>query len=336
MEELTDTRRKISTAVGFDVLVLDNIRQCVFTEIKEVSGVTGSSLIGHQSHVTYGDIYGRFRYFNGKCWLPFSSQENITGWIFDEGIIVKDQFIVFVKGEEMFVIETNKKVSPAAKDVNQTIQDHQPSAPAQDVSPAVDQPSPAVAKDEMVKGSTSDIIRVYYRPNIIKTGTFAVLEVGKEFKIFQTPPDVNDCSKILVTHIDKNAVIVSNYLGPFSFNNKYTVHVKPDGSILIPFSVTFSNIERKEHSKNEAQNIIDYLHTKYYSLITDKNVFSYRSQTSKSEDGSCIGCLSCQPNIMFMECFHVCLCNDCFTGLKNKTICPICSNESFGVQIFFA
>ena len=49
------------------------------------------------------------------------------------------------------------------------------------------------------------------------------------------------------------------------------------------------------------------------------------TQTYKSEE--CVICLSNQPNILFCNCGHLCLCTECYK-LKSLSVCPVCKTEN--------
>lgn len=39
----------------------------------------------------------------------------------------------------------------------------------------------------------------------------------------------------------------------------------------------------------------------------------------------CVVCLSVESNVIFIPCAHRCVCNDCYSGIKNvKNVCPLC------------
>lgn len=39
----------------------------------------------------------------------------------------------------------------------------------------------------------------------------------------------------------------------------------------------------------------------------------------------CVVCLSVESNVIFIPCAHRCVCNDCYSGIKNvKNACPLC------------
>ena len=49
------------------------------------------------------------------------------------------------------------------------------------------------------------------------------------------------------------------------------------------------------------------------------------TQTYESEE--CVICLSNQPNILFCNCGHLCLCTECYK-LKSLSVCPVCKTEN--------
>ena len=49
------------------------------------------------------------------------------------------------------------------------------------------------------------------------------------------------------------------------------------------------------------------------------------SQSFKSDE--CVICLTNQPNILFCNCGHICICGECGKRIKNKE-CPVCKTEN--------
>ena len=54
-----------------------------------------------------------------------------------------------------------------------------------------------------------------------------------------------------------------------------------------------------------------------YILLTDK--------TFKSDE--CVICLTNSPNVLFCNCGHLCLCEEC-EEVKSLVVCPVCKTEN--------
>ena len=51
------------------------------------------------------------------------------------------------------------------------------------------------------------------------------------------------------------------------------------------------------------------------------------------ESDECVICLTNPPNILFCNCGHLCLCEEC-DKVKSLSVCPICKTENT-IKIFF-
>jgi ferredoxin-fold anticodon binding domain-containing protein len=98
--------------------------------------------------------------------------------------------------------------------------------------------------------------------------------------------------------------------------------VKDDDLIIVESKTPFYKIK-----KNNIR-ILDDEESKIYKTKsenkTEKNILDI--STLKIFDiGECVVCLSVPSSIIFIPCAHMCVCNDCYGGIKKtKNCCPLC------------
>lgn len=118
------------------------------------------------------------------------------------------------------------------------------------------------------------------------------------------------------------------------------------------FTNVYNNIYNCQFPKNIRENgrfyeiedndliIVDSI-TPFYKIkkkniriLSDEESKIYKKNNVKEEDiselkiyeiGDCVVCLSIPSNIIFIPCGHMCVCNECYQGLKKiKNCCPLC------------
>ena len=90
-------------------------------------------------------------------------------------------------------------------------------------------------------------------------------------------------------------------------------------------------INKNGHFSNYKNTIITDDIIKYINLMTNKNLIPYKEK-NENENQNCIICLKQYPNITFISCGHICLCDKCSQKI-NK--CPICRSNGDKIKLYY-
>ena len=79
----------------------------------------------------------------------------------------------------------------------------------------------------------------------------------------------------------------------------------------------------------EPFNIVIRISCQNISQVDNKKVIKI-DKIFKTEE--CVICLSTKPNVLFCECGHLCICNECNKTIK-LNVCPVCRTENMTLRI---
>ena len=126
--------------------------------------------------------------------------------------------------------------------------------------------------------------------------------------------------------IDSDGKIFNNVYNNL-YNCQFPKNIREDGRFYKIEDNDLVIVESKTPFYKIKKNniiILDDEESKKYKITSEKNIIDI-SNLKIFDIGECVVCLSVSSSVIFIPCAHMCVCGDCYIGIKKtKNCCPLC------------